>query len=43
MCRLIRILVIDSPVLRENRDAEKAVVEKWPSKQDGVLCVHTAA
>lgn len=43
MCRLIRTLLVDSPVLGENRDAEKAVVEKWPSKQEGIPCVHAAA
>lgn len=43
MCRLIRTPLVDSPDFGGIRDAEKAVVEKWPSIQDVVLCMHTAA
>lgn len=44
MCRPIRTLLADSPFLLENRHAEEAVVEKWPSdRQDFVLCMHAAA
>lgn len=43
MCRLIRTPLVDSPDFGGIRDAEKAVVEMWPSNQDVVLCMHTAA
>lgn len=43
MCRLIRMLLVDSPDFVGLRDAEKAVVEKLPSKQDIVLGLHAAA
>lgn len=41
MCRLIRIPLDDSPDFGGIRDAEEAVVEKWPSNQGVVLCMHT--